>query len=105
MEWPDLDSFGYVAGRAANEQDVMAGKAAFLLQSGDETLGTPVDITIPQYALHIDAASQTETPGVIIQAEEANGEQLAGFIPFHTEVPIATSLREFRLLGQNKPAN
>lgn len=104
MEWPDLNSYGYVAGRAADEQDVMAGNAAFLLRSGDKSLSTPMDIAVPQYALHIDDSSQTETPGIIIQAEEANGQQLVGFVPFHTEVPITTSLQEFKLLGQNKPA-
>jgi hypothetical protein len=104
MEWPDLNSYGYVSGRAANEHDVMAGNAVFLLQSGDEVLSTPMDIEVPQYALHIDMVNDMETLGIIIQAEEVNGQQLVGFVPFDTEVPITTALQEFKLLGQNKPA-
>jgi hypothetical protein len=105
MEYPDLNSYGYVSGRAATEQDVMEGKAAFILKCGEDELGTPLDIDVPQYAIHVDPYSLEETPGVIIQAEEANEQQLVGFIPFNSEVPITTALQEFRLLGRSKPAN
>jgi len=104
MKWPDLDSCNFVAGRTATEQDIMEGKAAFLLKSGNEIFGTPLKIDIPQYALHINKHNNEETPGIIIQAEKtSDGQKLAGFIPVHSQAPVTSSLHEFRLLGKSKP--
>ena len=104
MKWPDLNSCNFIAGRTATEQDIIEGKAAFLLKSGNEILGTPLEIEIPQYALHINKNNNEETPGIIIQAEKADdGLELAGFVPVHSQAPVTTLLHEFRLLGKNKP--
>lgn len=105
MDYPDLSKYGYIAGRCATEQDVIEGRAAFLLQSGDISQSTPLNIEIPQYAIHIDPYSLEETAGVIIQAEQIDDQQLAGFIPFNSGVPITTSLSEFKLLGRVKPSH
>ncbi len=105
MKWPNLDSCRFIAGRIATERDIMEGKAAFLLKSGNEILSTPLDIEIPQYALHINQHNNEETPGVIIQAEKTvDGQKLVGFIPVHSQIPVTTSLHEFRLLGTRKPS-
>ena len=103
MDYPDLSKYGFITGRCATEQDVIEGRAAFLLQSGDTAQSSPLNIEIPQYAIHIDPYSLEETPGVLIQAEQIDDQQLAGFIPFNSEVPITTSLSEFKLLGTAKP--
>lgn len=101
MKWPDLNSCKFVTGRTATEQDLMEGKATFLLKSGNETLSTPLEIEIPQYALHINKSNNEETPGIIIQAEKTcDGQELVGFIPAHSQAPVTTSLHEFRLLGK-----
>ncbi|HHI92244.1 MAG TPA: hypothetical protein ENK04_01845 [Gammaproteobacteria bacterium] len=106
MKWPDLNSCKFVTGRTATEQDLMEGKATFLLKSGNETLSTPLEIEIPQYALHINKSNNEETPGIIIQAEKTcDGQELVGFIPAHSQAPVTTSLHEFRLLGKtNHPS-
>ncbi len=104
MKWPDLDSCNFVAGRTATEQDLMEGRAAFLLKSGNELFSTPLEIDIPQYALHINKSNNEETSGIIIQAEKTDdGQELVGFIPVHSQAPVTTSLHEFRLLGKSTP--
>ncbi len=105
IDWPDLSSFCYVKGRSATEEDINAGCAVFMLQSEDGQLnGRPMDIDIPQYAIHINEESGEETPGVIIQAEEAaHGPQAIGFVPLNSSEFQVGLLQEFRLLGTSKP--
>ena len=91
--------------RPATEVDIKAGRAAFMLQSEDGQLnGKPLDIEIPQYAIHVDEESGLETPGVIIQAEEAaHSPKTIGFLTIGSREYQVGILHEFWLLGTNKP--
>lgn len=78
IDWPDLPLYGYVRGRMATTEDLDSGWAVFLTpEPGDYTMpypgmvsyGEPVDVPIPQYALHIDWQTGELSPGILIQAE------------------------------------
>ena len=100
INWPDLKKIGHIKGRLATEEDIKAGNAVFILQSD----AAPLDIKIPQYALHINKKTGQETPGVIIQAEEADqGQKVVGFLPVNSNKYLAALLHEFKLLGTRKP--
>lgn len=102
MKWPDLTDYGFVAHRAATEEDIGSGAAVFMLQSEGVNIGAPIDIEIPQYAMHSNAETGEQTLGVIIQAEEAQGQKVIGFMPFESDTPMAALLHEFELLGTQK---
>jgi hypothetical protein len=98
--WPDLKTVGHIKGRLATEEDIKAGNAVFVLQSDAD----PLNIEVPQYALHLNKASKTETPGVIIQGEEtAQGQKIIGFLPLGSSKFLAALFHEFELLGTRKP--
>ena len=102
--WPPLDQVRSISGRAATEADVEAGRAVFVAKSGDTVVGQPIDITIPQYAYHLDPeASPQRTPVIIIQAERAQGNSLIGFLEFGTGQIGAGLQQEFELLGTTPP--
>ena len=100
IHWPDLKKIGHTKGRLATEKDIKDGSAVFVLQSG----AAPIDIEIPQYALHINKKTGVETPGVIIQAEQADqGQKVVGFAPIGSSKFLAALFHEFELLGTKKP--
>src|SRR5262249_46239678 len=70
--WPPLPKQEFVAGRAATRADIVAGRAAFVAESGGVAVGKPLKITVPQYAYHKEEGGK-RTPVIIIQAEEAQG--------------------------------
>nr|WP_186351182.1 hypothetical protein [Pseudomonas poae] len=101
--WPDLPQSCFVSGRSATSEDVDSGCAAFLINVKGKAAGTPIELKIPQYAMHVDEASGKETPVIIIQAEE-NGEiKAVGYRELGTDQLGAALLREIRLLGTQKP--
>ena len=101
--WPDLPQSCFVSGRPATSEDVDSGCAAFLINVKGKAAGTPIELKIPQYAMHVDEASGKETPVIIIQAEE-NGEiKAVGYRELGTDQLGAALLREIRLLGTQKP--
>lgn len=103
ITWPDLPKTCFVSGRSATSADVDTGCAAFVINVKGQAAGTPIQLDIPQYALHVDEASGKETPVIIIQAEE-NGEiKAVGYRELGTEQLGAALLREVRLLGIKKP--
>jgi hypothetical protein len=104
INWPDLKPIGHIKGRLATKKDVKAGHAVFVLQSDSrESNAASLDIDIPQYALHLNKKTGEETPGVIIQAEEAaQGQKIIGFIPIGSKKLVAALLHEFTLLGTRK---
>lgn len=103
VTWPDLPKTCFVSGRAATSADVDTGCAAFLINVKGQAAGTPIKLDIPQYALHVDAATGKETPVILIQAEE-NGEiKAVGYKESGTNQLGAALLREVRLLGTKKP--
>ena len=101
--WPDLSTIKYVAQRSATESDINDGAAVFILQTEGVPIGTPLDINVPQYAIHTDEDSGEKTNVVIIQAEEANGQQVFGALMFETNEFMAGLSNEFELLGQTAP--
>ena len=51
LAWPPLSEFAAVSGRPATTEDVSAGRAAFVLQEAGRSIGEPIDISVPQYAI------------------------------------------------------
>lgn len=100
MPWPDLSTIKFVSERAATEEDINQGAAVFLLQSGDENIGKPLNIEIPQYAIHIDGETGEKSNVVVIQAEEANGQKVVGAINIDSNDHMVGLLNEFELLGK-----
>lgn len=100
--WPELPKEGFITGRAATRDDIDNGHAVFVLEAAGKIIGQPLDITIPQYAYHVDKKTGERTPGIIIQAEQARGNKIVGMRTFNgTE--IAGLLREYELLGTARP--
>ncbi len=100
VDWPPLPKNEFMVGRAATKADVEAGRAVFVAAQGDALIGKPIAIEIPQYAWHKDG--EKRTPVVIIQAEEANGQQIVGAVQGNGKF-LAATLAEFELLGRNPP--
>jgi len=100
MGWPDLSDIKYVSGRAATESDISDGAAVFLMQSEGVNIGVPLNIEIPQYALHFDEETSSESPVIVIQAEEGAGNQVIGAINIETNEHLVGLKHEFKFLGQ-----
>ncbi|MEX5539903.1 hypothetical protein [Pseudomonas poae] len=103
IAWPDLPQSCFVSGRPATSEDVDSGCAAFLINVKGKAAGTPIELKIPQYAMHVDEASGKETPVIIIQAEENGEVKAVGYRELGTDQLGAALLREIRLLGTQKP--
>ena len=103
--WPELSEIEYVTGRPASKDDINAGAAVFLLQSegGEVSAGEPIDMVIPQYAVHLDAESGEKTRVIIIQAEESEGQQLIGALNVLTNEYSIGFYSEYELLGTVTP--
>jgi len=104
VQWPDLPTTGFVSGRPATKEDVNAGNAVFVLESGGRPVGTPLKIAIPQYAIHVNAESGEQTPGFVIQAESAGKQSIVGFIVLPGRTVFAGTLPEFKFLGTKRPS-
>ena len=93
-----------MSGRAATAEDVSAGRAVFVLQDAGKPIGEPMAITVPQYALHRDEESGTQTPCVIIQAEQARGQRVIGACMLPDRSFMAGLFPGFDLLGTTPPS-
>ncbi|MEO1543503.1 MAG: hypothetical protein AAFR75_05720, partial [Pseudomonadota bacterium] len=102
--WPALPEIGYISGRAATTEDVDAGNAVFALKAGDEYIGEPVQIEIPQYAFHADSDTGEKTPVVVVQAETDGDVTAIGFRYISDGSTGVGLIGEFELLGQQKPS-
>jgi len=78
-QWPPLPTSGFVAGRSATAADVAAGNAAFVAQADGAVVGEPLDIAVPQHAVHVDPEDGRRTPVFIIQAERYRGQDTLGY--------------------------
>ena len=76
-----------------------------MLESDGKPIGTPINISIPQYAYHSDEDTGNKTPGLIIQAEQAAGHQIIGFRTLPDAEIMAATLEEFEVLGQERPSD
>jgi hypothetical protein len=103
MLWPPLSDYKYTSGRQATEDDINSGAAVFMLQVEGENIGKPIDILIPQYAVHIDQETGERTNVIIIQAEENDDSQVIGAINIKTNEFVAALKFEFEFLGNKKP--
>ena len=103
MSWPELSTFKFVTERSATEADINEGAAVFILQTEGESIGIPMDIVIPQYAVHTDEETGNVSKVVVIQAEEANGQKVIGAIVVGSNEFMAGFASEFKLLGKRKP--
>jgi len=97
--WPDLPTSGFMAGRAANVDDVKNGNAAFSMDG--KSLGA-LPLAIPQYVFWTDENGQKH-PMILVQAEQApDGTKIVGLRNFAGQETVAT-LPELELLGTKKP--
>ena len=104
ISWPSLPTTGFIAGRSATTEDVDAGRAVFALKSADKYIGEPLDLDIPQYAIHTDQDSGKRTPVVVVQVE-TNGDIVAvGCISAEDGSAMAGLMQEFELLGTSTPS-
>jgi hypothetical protein len=103
LVWPDLPQTCFVKGRPASEEDARKGCAVFVIKQQGQLAGTPLNIEIPQYAIHVEDGTGKETPVVVIQAEENAGIQAVGYKEVGTSAVGAALLRELHLLGTKKP--
>lgn len=101
--WPDLPKTCFVSGRPATSQDIDTGCAAFLINVQGKPAGKPINVDVPQYALHVDEATGKETPVIIIQAEGNGATEVVGYQELGSDQLGAALLREVRLLGTQKP--
>src|SRR5437879_5197401 len=102
IRWPDLASVAFVSGRDATDIDVAQGRAVFVLKSGGRPIGKPIAMILPQYAYHVDEKKHRQ-PCVLIQAEEGDGQRLAGCRMVADGSIFAGFLHEFLLLGTGVP--
>jgi hypothetical protein len=74
-----------------------------LIGGPEKSVGTPLNIQIPQYAFHVDVASGKNTPVIVLQAEEHAGIKAVGYREVQTSRIGAALLSEMQLLGMSKP--
>lgn len=101
--WPDLSKTCFVKSKPASDEDAKKGCAAFVIKKGEQLIGTPINIEIPQYAYHVDHTTGKKTPVVIIQAEENSNIKAVGYKEVGTSTYGAALLEEMNLLGSKKP--
>lgn len=103
FSWPSLDSVKFVTGRVATEEDVAKQSAIFVLKDQEGNfLGTPIDISLPQYAIYTDGETGQNYNVILIQAESAQGMNVYGAINIIDGSGIASVESDFKLLGQNQ---
>ncbi|QQS42111.1 MAG: hypothetical protein IPM63_03975 [Acidobacteriota bacterium] len=104
ITWPELPESGYLSDRTATVEDIDNGVAVFALQDDQGHYeGELVDITIPQYAFHIDEDTKEESPVIIVQAE-TNGEFIAIGYRYVIDGSLGVGLQhEFEFLGTKRP--
>lgn len=103
--WPDLSQVKSTAGRAATEKDIKDGAAVFLLRSDGEPIGKPINLQIPQYAIHTDKETGKKSKVVVIQAEVAttNNVKTVGAFYIKNGKYLVALYDEFKFLGASRP--
>ena len=115
MNWPDLPKTGFITARPATDEDIAAGHAVFSLKADETPIGTPYDITIPQYAIHTDSETASQRSCIVIQAEQIKDSEMQPILGVRYADTNADknadnddgrgvgTLNEFELLGTEKP--
>ena len=101
--WPALPTRGFIAGRAATQQDMADGDAVFVAEVAGQIVGVPLDITVPQFAIHIDFEAGVGKRVIVLQAERASGIDMIGYVELETDAYGVGTAAEFEFLG-TKPA-
>lgn len=101
--WPPLPTSGFLAGRAATLRDAQEGTAVFVAESNGRSLGTPLAIDVPQYALLVSRKTGRKIRVIVIQAERAAGTDTVGYLDLETGLKGVTTLPEITLLGRKPP--
>ena len=83
--------------RLAAEEDVKCGRAVFFLKSHAGFGCKPYEMLLPHLALWSETGKVGSIPGVIVQAEHADGKVLVGFRPLAGGNALGT-LEEFKLV-------
>ena len=104
INWPELPTSGYICGRSATTEDVDSGVAVFALKSGDDYVGEPVDVDVPQYAIHVNQDTSERTPVVVTQVEKSGEVTFVGCLSVVDGSAMAGLMHEFQLLGTDVPA-
>ena len=98
--WPALPAADFTKGRAATRDDVDEGRAVFVGEVNNIMVGSPIDITIPQYAyLNRDGKKQAV---IVIQAEQVQNEKIIGAKMLNGQ-DTAGFMQDFELLGNQIP--
>jgi len=97
--WPALPTRGFITGRAATQQDMADGEAVFVAEVGGRIVGVPLDITVPQYAIHIDHEAGIGKRVIVLQAERASGIEMIGYVELETNAYGVGTAAEFEFLG------
>ena len=98
--WPPLAEIGHIKGKVATKDDVNADKAVFAYTKANSR-STPIDITIPQYALLKTEKANKNSRIIVIQAEIVNGLNMLGYINILTGKKAIALMKQVKLLGQN----
>ena len=101
--WPPLPTSGFLSGRAATLRDAQEGTAVFVAESNGRSLGTPLAIDVPQYALLTSRKTGRKIRVIVIQAERAAGTDTVGYLDLETGLKGVTTLPEIALLGRKPP--
>jgi hypothetical protein len=97
--WPALPARGFIRGRSATQQDINDGNAVFVAEVDGRIVGIPLDITVPQYAFHVDQKTGARTRVIVLQAERAGSLEMIGYVEPETGTLGVGTAREFELLG------
>jgi hypothetical protein len=97
--WPALPARGFITGRSATQQDIADGNAVFVAEVGGRIVGIPLNITVPQYAFHVDQKTGARTRVIVLQAERAGSLEMIGYVDPETDTYGVGTAPEFELLG------
>ena len=102
--WPALPTRGFIAGRVATQQDMADGDAVFVAEVAGQIVGVPLDIVVPQFAIHIDHEAGVGKRVIVLQAERAGGIDMIGYVELGTDTYGVGTAAEFELLGTAPPS-
>lgn len=99
--WPGLPTDHFMTGRAATQQDVQDGNALFALAA--EASPTPLELEIPQYAVHRNSDTGEDEGVIVLQAESASGQRVVGYVRVQDQQLGVDVIESFELLGTSVP--
>lgn len=100
-DWPPLPTTRYIRGRVATATDVSVGNAVFSACVG--VVGRALHVTIPQYALWRDPATDSIKPVFIVEAELFEGDSMFGLRQIPSGKDAMATSADLELLGQTPP--